>query len=129
MIPSFTTSVPPRIPSSVSSETTFSRVLKVGKMDSLSVDSSKVAGTATLVAGVVNITIPGIQSTDLVFVTLKSINASPALGAQYSVVFTAAVGVTPAYITITSRTITATVATTDVSIIQYLIVKPYPALA
>lgn len=128
MIPSFTTSVPPRIPSSVVSDSAFSRILKVGKMESLSVDSSKVAGTATLVAGTVDVTIPGIESTDLVFVTLKSINSSPVLGAQYLVGFTAAVGSVPAFITITSKTAAAATATTDVSIVQYLVVKPYPVL-
>lgn len=129
MLPSFTTSVPPRIPSSVVSDSAFSRILKVGKMESLSLDSSKVVGTATLVAGTVNVAIPGIESTDLVFVTLKSINSSPVLGAQYLVTFTAAVGLVPAFITITSKTDAAATATTDVSIVQYLVVKPYPVLA
>jgi hypothetical protein len=126
MLPSFTTSVPPRILSSVASETSFSNVLKVGKMDSLSVDSSKVAGTATLVAGTVNVTIPGIESTDLVFVTLKS--AGGTLGLQYMSAFTAAVGATPAYVTITSRAANGTVSNADTSIVQYLVVKPYPVI-
>jgi hypothetical protein len=126
MLSSFTTSVPPRIPSSVSSDNTFSRVLKVGKMDSLVVDSSKVVGTATLVSGTINVTIPGIESTDLVFVTLKTPGGT--LGLQYMSAFVAAVGSTPAYVTITSRASGGTVSSSDTSTVQYLVVKPSPAI-
>lgn len=128
-MPSYTTSVPPRIPSSVMSDNAFSRVLKVGKIDSLSVDSTKVVGIATLVAGTVNVTVPGIESTDLVFVTLNTLGGSGNLGAQYKATFHAAVSVTPAYITIASYKTDRSAETTDISIVQYLIVKPSPVLA
>jgi len=123
MIPSFTTSVPPRIPPNVATDTLYSRVLKTEKINSLSVDSSKVTGIATLVAGTVDVTIPGIESTDLVFVTLHSINSSPALGAQYTSTFHAAVGTTPAYITIASYAANAAAATLP----NFSILPPKPS--
>lgn len=128
MFPSYTTSVPPTLQSSVTFDNAYSRVLKVGKMNSLSLDSTKVVGTATLVAGTVDVTVPGIESTDLVFVSLHSIGGSGDIGSQYLVEFNSAVGNTPAFITITSYASNRTVENSDVSTVKYLIVKPYPVL-
>lgn len=120
MIPSFTTSVPPRIPQSFAADNAYARVLKTSQLEKLAV-SSKVAGSATLVAGTVNITVPGIESTDLVFVTVKT-HAGTA-GIHYESVFQAAVGLTPAYITINSIDASGALVNTDTSVVNYLVVK------
>ena len=120
MLPSFTTSKPPTIPQSLVADNAYSRVLKTGKLETFSV-SSKVAGSTTLVAGTKNVTVPGIESTDLVFVTMGT-HAGTA-GIHYEPVFVAAVGTTPAYITINSIAADGSLVNTDTSTVNYLVVK------
>ncbi len=128
MLPSFTTSVPPTIPASTLTDNAFSRILRVGKLEQLSLDSYKSVGIAELTNGVTNVTIPGIEITDLIFIDLHDLNGTSALGVKYLATFHAAVGTTPAYITITSYAADASVETGDDSIVKYMIVKPNPVL-
>lgn len=122
MIPTFTTSKPPRIPQSFVADNGYSKVFKAGKFESLALDSTKVVGTATLVSGTVDVTIPGIESTDLVFVNMHTHAGTS--GTHYEVAFNAAVGSTPAYITINSIDTAGDTVTTDTSVVKYLVVKP-----
>ena len=134
MIPSFTTSKPPTIPSSVANDNSFSRVLKAGKLetDALSLGPSMtgslVLGTTTVsgrsaVAGTAAFTYTGIRSDDFVQVALKT--AATAVGAGYSVAYVALAGAVPAHFVVTSVSAVAATVTTDVSTVNYLVFKTF----
>jgi hypothetical protein len=72
------------------------------------------AGKATLVAGTVDVAIPGLTSSSSVQITLRELNGT--IGADYSAFSTTD------KITITSHKADKTVETLDTSVIQYLVI-------
>jgi hypothetical protein len=138
MMPTFVTSRPPTIPSSVASDNTFSRVLKAGRLetDALTVGPN-MSGTFTLgaagvttrtpVAGTGAFTYTGIKTEDLVQVSLKDVNGSVSIGAGYSLYFVAAAGTVPAHFEVTSIITSAptTPVAADVSTLQYFVFKTF----
>jgi hypothetical protein len=115
----FQTTKPPTIPASTSTDNSYSRLLKVGKLESLPLELNKTIGLATLDDGVKTIAdVPGLETGDIVFVGLHSLNSSTELGVQYIVT------INPPSMTITSYASDGTVADADNSIVKYMVVKP-----
>lgn len=135
-MPTFVTSRPPTIPSSVAHDNSFSRIVKADKLevDNLVFSTDK-AGTAvmgdvgvtgrTSVPGTTAITYVDIKENDLVFVTLKALGTPAAvMGVAYTTEFVPFADPVAAHFVITSVDAASVgpIATDDTTV-QFMVTK------
>ncbi len=124
MSSNYTTSVPPRIPPSSNTVTSYVEVLQVESMlvDSLSAKSttgSAVAGIATLSGGTVTVATTAVLTGDIILVTVNTKGAGD-MGVKLCV----STIVNATSFTITSTSVAGVTTGTDTSTINWMIVHP-----
>jgi hypothetical protein len=123
MFPSFVTSRPPGLQPSTNAKSTYTDVLQVGSMlvDTFSMNSAVGApttGKATLASGLKLVATTAINTGDLVFLSVDTIAGTPG---AYHRVTTIVDGVSFQIEAVDSSDI---IVSTDISVLNYMIVKP-----